>query len=188
MKGTMKAVVLSFALLLLVIGLSAAPPGDSGGPGPAGFAKKVAGTYVDWGVIGTGEFTGYQTLHTDGTHVSTNTNCCGSAGGPQSHGQGVWTKTGNRQITLTAVIFVFLEDGTPFITARPTLIMDFDEEFETAAGTITTDLFAYGQDPTDPNEIPAFGTLTGEDTWKKLHVVDLSPAAAVAPRIHDSSY
>jgi hypothetical protein len=163
------------AMAVSAIGWSAVANREAPDTGGAGFAKRVAGTYVDEGEIGGGAFTGLQTLHVDGTHSSTNTNCCGaSTPGPQSPGQGVWKRTGHRQVTVTAVIFVFLPDGTPLITARPTLVMDFDPDFQTATGTITTELFAFGQDPTDPDEIGVFGSATGTDTWRRLEVMDVS--------------
>ncbi len=174
----MMSKVMTASLVLAIVMLAAPVAFPPDGPPNPGFARMVAGTYVDNGVIGIGAFTGLQTIHADGTHTSTNTNCCGAANGaPQSHGQGVWKQTGQRQVTLTAVILLFQEDGTPLFTARVTLVMDFDPDFKTATGPITTELFAFGADVTDPDELP-FLTVGGEDTWSRLEVVDLAPPIA----------
>ena len=90
-------------------------------------------------------------------------------------------KTGLRQITLTSLIFVqapnpdaatnWPEDlvaGTT-LTARVTLVMDFDADFETASGTITTELFLPFQDPLI--DAP-FLCLAGTDDWRRVPVFD----------------
>ena len=93
--------------------------------------------------------------------------------GPQSPGHGVWEKTGARQITITAVIYNFTFDGAPFLTVRPTFVVDFDDVFETASSPITIPLFLFGQDVTDPDEIPLGGILTGSGDWSRLDVLEL---------------
>lgn len=167
--------VLCFLLLGLVIWLPGAfaQVEASGG---LGFGQRVAGTYVDQGEIGGGPFTGLQTLAVDGTHSSTNTNCCGLAGNLQGPGQGAWVRTGTRQVTLSAIIHIFDLDGFPLFVGKPTLVMDFDEDFNTATGTISTGLYLPDQDLdndgildyVDPDGVPFIGPIPGVDTWTRL--------------------
>ena len=166
---TTTVVVSSLVLLGIAAYLTAAPR-----PAPGGFAKKVAGTYVLVGEIGGGPFEGLIKVGADGTMAVTNTNCCGGAEpGPQGPGHGAWVKTGPQQITMTAVIYTFLPDGTPFLTARPTFVVDFDGDFKTASSPMTIPLFAFGQDVTDPDAIPLFGIITGSGDWSRIDVLEL---------------
>ncbi len=169
-----------FALLVL-LGMVAYPAEQTAtNTPPEGFGKKVAGTYVVVGVIGEGAFEGLVMINVDGTMSTTNTNCCGGAlPGPQSPGHGVWEKTGAKQITITAVIYTFQPDGSTFLTARPKFVVDFDAEFETASSPITTELFAFGQDVTDPNEIPLFGIVPGFGDWSRLNVMGIDGIVAL---------
>ena len=129
---------LSSALLLFLIG-----PLRTQTVAPInGFGKRVAGTYVQLGQIPPGPpFEGTFTIEEDGSFTSTNTNCCGMPSGFQGIGQGIWKKTGNRQITITGIIYTYLADGTPSFVVRPTLVMDYDAVFETATGSITSEIY-----------------------------------------------
>ncbi len=136
----------------------------------------IAGTFIEEAVIGPGTLTGLHTLGADGTHTGTNTQSFGdgnpSEQGPFSEFHGVWEQTGSRQITITTFIMLFNPDGKLALWARPNVVLNFDEDFEIAEGTLATLVFAPTQDPNDPEEIPIV-TFEGTTTFRRTHVVDL---------------
>ncbi|MHC4083336.1 MAG: hypothetical protein ACYTFF_07910 [Planctomycetota bacterium] len=185
--------ILALGLVITMPGAMANDDGDDLGGG-LGFGQRVAGTYLDEGELlgGAISWIGVQTLGADGTVVTTNTNCCGAAGNLQSPGHGVWERTGIRQITLTALIFIqnwFPPEDCPLgceggdgsvLVGRPTIVLDFDGDFETAMGTINTALFTIDQDAdfdgvldyVDPDGVPFF-CLEGTDDFTRVHVAPL---------------
>ncbi len=148
---------------------------QAGDRGRSSFADRVAGTYIEDGSIGFGPFTGLHTIGADGTHVAINNESFGNGNpsetGPQSPFHGVWEQTGPRQITLTTYIFVLDPLGNFAVWARPTAVLDFDEDFETAEGTLTTMIYLPFQDPTDPEEMEIF-SAQGTSFMKRVPVID----------------
>jgi hypothetical protein len=183
MKSKFTMFGLLFLALALVVALPGAMAGDNNDQGEDSFARKVAGTYMDDGQLLGGAITwvGAQTLGADGTVVTTNTNCCGAANNLQSPGFGVWERTGPRQVTITALIFIQDYLGDEFcpmdcrndvpplnqLIGKPTIVLDFDQHFETATGVINTELFFIDQDPL--TDAP-FACLQGTDDFRRLNV------------------
>jgi hypothetical protein len=172
----MKSRITLFGLLFLAVALVVTLPGAMAGDGDGdtdiggglGFGQRVAGTYRDIGGLDIGaSWIGAMTFGADGTVTTTNTSCCLGAGTFQSPGHGVWKRTGIRQITLTALIWIFNPDGSDNATAKPTIVIDFDEYFETATGVINTEIFLPG---TDPLVDEPFLCFPGMEEFTRLHV------------------
>ena len=53
------------------------------------------------------------------------------------------------------------------LIGKPTVTLEFDEEFATATGPIATELFFPDQDPLTDDP---FLTVEGFDTWRRLTV------------------
>ena len=199
MKVRVIVVTLSLLFLTLPFYLLAAPAQSIGES--SGFAKKVSGTYVDQGEFlgGLITFTGTRTVSSDGTETATNSNCCGAApanalgqGNLQSIGLGNWQRTGNMQITSTALIFSTAWDpdelgcrlGCPTdqpTVARITLVENFAADFQTITGTISTEIFLLDQDLApangildylDPDGVPVAGPIPGTFTSTRLPILD----------------
>jgi hypothetical protein len=174
----MKSRFTLFGLLFLSLAWVVTLPGAMAGDGydqiggGFGFGQKVAGTFMDEGglpAIGA-SWIGTMTFNADGTVTTTNTSCCLGAGTFQSPGHGVWERTGNMQITLTALIFIFNADGTDNAIAKPTIVIDFDQGFDTAAGVINTEIFLPGMDPLVDAPVVCFA---GPESFRRLHVTTL---------------
>ncbi len=164
MKGKITAIV----LCSLVVGLMALLPvatagGGGGGPSPTVFA----GTYVAETEM-FGGTAAFHTLSADGTMTGTNTNCCGVAGNLQSPVHGVWQKTDELEITLTAFGFVYDLEGTLIVTARIVEVLTFDEDFETAEAVATTELW-FGSVPDFEVDAPDLVVGPWPDSWTRLH-------------------
>ncbi len=168
-----------FLLLVATVAITAgavmSPAKDALGM-RGGLGDLIAGTYIEDAVIGPGTLTGLHTLGGDGTHTGTNTQSFGegnpSEQGPFAPFHGVWEQTGPHQITITTFVMLFNPDGNLSLWARPNVVLNFDEEFETAEGTLTTCVFGSTQDPSDPEEIPIV-TFEGTTTWRRTHVMEL---------------
>ena len=183
MKGKITSIVLCTLLLGLVIVLPAAiagvpapdtraTAGGGGGPSPTVFA----GTYI----AETDMFGGVAAFHTlsaDGTMSGTNTNCCGAGGGGGLQGpvHGVWEKTGELEITVTAYGYAFNPDGSVLLTARITEVLVFDEGYETAVSENSVTELWFGTAAPDfqnpPPPYPGGATVPWgfPDYWTWLH-------------------
>ncbi len=132
------------------------------------FNDDVAGSYlVDIDVQGFGPARGLQTLTADGGLVSTDTSSFGAQGTLNSPGHGAWRRSGSSEITSTALIFIFDPTGQHVITANPRGVLVFDDDFETATGTLDTSLFFPSQDPLDPEETP-FAVFPGTVSYRRI--------------------
>lgn len=175
MNRKITAIVLCSLLLglgLVIVLPAATAGGGVGGPSPAVFA----GTYVaetdafppadpeGWPTL-----YAFHTLSADGTMTGTNTNCCGRAGNLQSPIHGVWEKTGELEITLTAFGVVYDLEGTLAVTARIVEVLTFDENYETAEAVATTEIWL-GPAVPDFEADPSFMCVgPWEDSWTRLH-------------------
>ena len=137
------------------------------------FNDDVAGSYlVDIVVQGLGPARGLQTLTAHGGLVSTDTSSFGAQGTLNSPGHGAWRRSGTMEITSTALIFVFdPTTGQHIITANPRGVLVFDDDFETATGTLDTSLFFPLQDPLDPAEIP-IAVFPGTAIYRRIGIDD----------------
>jgi hypothetical protein len=144
------------------------------------FASKIAGTYYEEGLIGPDAVRSLHTLGADGTHVSSGRGCCTGDTVRQTSAHGVWERTGDRQITITTLVFGFQQpsESDPFAhawTARVVAVLDFDEQFEIASEQLQTTLFGPENDPentnnpTDPDAVPIFGPFEGSGTFYRLN-------------------
>jgi hypothetical protein len=152
---------------------------DDGGNQGLGFGKKVAGTWlgagtfsVDLGCDGTFDipgipFTDTQAFDVGGIHVVTN------PGNPNSN-LGTWEKTGMRQLSSRGVSFAvdMTPGGTVTSVAIISLVVDFDEDFETGVTTFAAKVYLPFQDPLDPAELPVACSLGSHDSFRKLSATE----------------
>jgi len=148
-----------------------------------GIGKKVAGSYLVDADLAPGVFPpgqGLQTLTITGELVSTDNGALAglSPTTPQQGpflvpifgpGHGAWKRTGPYEITNTALIQGHFgvcpapaTDCDPSLigqqvsTCKPTAVVQFDEDYQTATGSLTTVCFFAGVDPLDPASVPFF--------------------------------
>ncbi len=86
-----------------------------------------------------------------------------------SNQQGVWKKTGKREITVRTLNFSSLADGIG--SALFSFTVEFDKSYQQISGELSGKIFSFGDDPLDPNADPK-ETLTNTFTGKRLRVTD----------------
>ena len=86
-----------------------------------------------------------------------------------SNQQGVWKKTGKRNITVRTLNFSSLEDGVGSSLFRFTV--EFDKTYQQVSGELSGKLFPTGVDPLDPVAVPT-KTFSNTFTGKRLTVTD----------------
>ena len=121
------------------------------------FGRRIAGTYF---LKDNFETLWIVTITADGTWSSINSGQFGGALNrpPFSDQQGVWKRTGSKEITAKTLnyVYVFL-NGTPagvIGVTRGRFVMKFEEHFQQVSGTVLGETFAPDQDPLDPDETP----------------------------------
>jgi hypothetical protein len=136
---------------------------------PGGFAKRIAGSYLNtWEIPSTGETgTTMTTFSADGTGVSSSGSMfAGLTGEPGIAFQGpyhsVWERTGRREITWRHMFYGYNnETGELVFIIRADGTSIFDEDFRGSHGDLIFEVFAPEQllDPLDPNfdGEPAYG-------------------------------
>jgi hypothetical protein len=148
---------------------------DDGDDNGLGFGKNFAGSWlgsgsfdVDLGCDGVFEFFGVPVLdaHTFGIaggHVATNPN------NPNS-GHGTWEKTGQREITVRDLNFGVdsTPNGTLINKAIVTMVVQFDEDFETATTLFGAVVYDPAEDPLDPAGSPMVCTQGQHTSFRKV--------------------
>ena len=86
-----------------------------------------------------------------------------------SNQQGVWKKTGKREITVRTLNFSSLEDGVGSSKFRFTA--EFDKTYQQVSGELSGKLFPPGVDPLDPVAVP-IKTFSNTFTGKRLTVTE----------------
>jgi hypothetical protein len=117
--------------------------------------------------IGPLPFSDAHTFGVGGDHVATNPS------NPNSN-LGTWIQTGARQITARDVSFAVdaTPGGTVTTIAVISLVVDFDEEFETATTTFAAKVYLPFQDPLDPAEMPVACSLGYHDSFRKVSATE----------------
>ena len=87
-----------------------------------------------------------------------------------SNQQGVWKKTGKRNITVRTLNFSSLEDGVG--SSLFSFTVDFDIEYQQVSGELSGKLFLPGVDPLDPVAVP-IKTFSNTFTGKRLIVTEI---------------
>ncbi len=83
-----------------------------------------------------------------------------------SNQQGVWKKTGRREITVRTLDFNSSKELALF-----SFTVEFDKSYQQISGELSGKIFSFGDDPLDPNADPK-ETLTNTFTGKRLRVTD----------------
>ena len=130
------------------------------------FEKRIAGTYLVREAPDEAEiFLRLITLTADGNWFSIDAH-------QQSFGfsdqQGVWKKSGRREITANVIDFDLLPDGTPKGVVRIRFVMSFSKNLRRVTGTFFGEAFTLDQDPLDPNAMPID---TFENTFQGKRVI-----------------
>ena len=86
-----------------------------------------------------------------------------------SNQQGVWKKTGKREITVRTLNFSSLEDSVG--SSLFSFTVEFDKTYQQVSGELSGKLFPPGVDPLDPVAVP-IKTFTNTFTGKRLLVTD----------------
>ena len=147
-------------IMMLTVGMTAYADSDGSGTGSLG--KKIAGAYL----VREGDdptFLRLITLTADGNWLSTESHQQSVEFG-FSDQQGVWKKSGRREITANVIDFhIDPMTGEPTGVARIRFVITFSKDFQGVSGEFVGKEFAFDQDPLDPNVIlDDFGaTLTG---------------------------
>ena len=142
---------------------SHARPGEdaSGLLPPPGFGRRIAGTWVEAG----DGFSATINIRADGTMTWWGSWFFGDGTGQFFNGPVfvTWKRTGMREITTTELGYLNNGDGSFFASGRLQEVFSFDRELESFDYAGVEELFAPGQDPTDPDAVPfdSFGFAGG---------------------------
>lgn len=172
-SSRMSVVAAAFILVVALGVLALGPTGSSevhaqtGEEAPgfttsaSGFGRQIAGTWVETG-------DGFSTIinvRADGTLSWWGSWFFGDGTGEFLDGPvfGTWKRTGVREISTIELGHLNNGDGSFFASGRVQQVFTFDREFESFNYEGFEDLFAPGQDPTDPDEVPfdSFGFAGG---------------------------
>ncbi len=86
-----------------------------------------------------------------------------------SNQQGVWKKTGKREITVKTLNFTSSKDGTG--SSQFSFLVEFDNDFQQVSGEHSGKLFPPGVAPLDPVAVPT-KTFSNTFTGKRLNATD----------------
>ncbi|GAX59845.1 type II secretory system protein [Candidatus Scalindua japonica] len=86
-----------------------------------------------------------------------------------SNQQGVWKKTGKREITARTLNFSLLQDDVG--SSRFTFTVEFDKTYQRVSGEFSGKLFPAGVDPLDPLAIP-IKTFSNTFAGKRLIITE----------------
>jgi hypothetical protein len=166
--GTIMKVRITFAVaailsIVFFLMMSSSIPREAEASGNF-FAKSFAGTFFieEEG----GEYFDIWTLTEDGNFFGTNSAQLEESFNDQ---QGVWKKTGHREVTATILNFDFDSDGSLIAVARADIVMDFSKRFQTVEGSYALRYFEGGEDPLCP-ETDTGDPLTIEFTGRRVVV------------------
>lgn len=155
------------------------PPGDDEGDDSMEFGKEIAGAW-----LGQGGFTldldcdGYaddpnaepwpfpydlQSFGVGGEYYATNPN-------NPNLGHGSWKKTGRREVTTSNIVIENDANGELLWVMQIPGVFSFDQDFETATSTFGAIGYLPGQDPLDPDEVPAWCTVGTHTLLQKVTV------------------
>ena len=121
--------------------------------------KAAAGTYLIM------QNDGFQQLLTlaDGRVAFSQNSDQRSLPAPFGDQQGAWKVTGDREVKVRTLDFVYdFDDGTLTGYGLSTFIGTFDMDFSEFTGTVLVEIFGTEQDPLDPDEEPGntFGPIS----------------------------
>ena len=135
------------------------------------FSERVAGTYLLRFERDDDEvFLRLVTLTEDGNWFSIDAHQQADRFGFTDQ-QGVWKRTGRREITVTVLDFDYDPfNGEPVGVARLGFVMEFTPNLQEVRGKFSGKLFGFDEDPLDPNiPLDEFGaTFTG----RRVNVID----------------
>ncbi len=128
------------------------------------FGKNVAGTYLlTEGDDGSSRIV---TITADGNWFGTHSY---QLNNKFSNQQGVWEKTGKREITVNTLNFSLLKDGVG--SSQFSFTVEFDKTFQQVNGDLSGKLFPAGVDPLDPLAIP-IKTFSNTFSGKRLIITE----------------
>lgn len=133
------------------------------------FARNVAGTWVEVG----NTFSTTINIAADGTLEWFGSWFFGNGTQSYIYGPvyGIWRQTGPLKLTTIEVGYLYNGDGSFYGTGRVREVLTFSPEFQTWSYAGREDVFLPGQDPTDPNEVPAQSfTFSGGPVLRLPHM------------------
>ena len=170
MNPKSKSLVLCLFTLIMMFTVGTTAYADSDRSSSGNLGKKIAGAYlVREGVpIDNPPFLRLITLTADGNWLSTESHQQTVELG-FSDQQGVWKKSGRREITANVIDFDIDPSGEPKGITLIRFVMTFSKNFKEVSGQFFGKDFSLDQDALDPNETPK-ATFDGTFLGKRVTV------------------